>query len=114
MIRVMYWWKVQPGQEEAFAAAWGAVTRWIRAHAAGARGSLLVRSAEDPHEFVGVARWTSRAAWEAYQASDRRDPEMLAHAQVMRAAAERSRPTAFFEEVSDLTLRGEGEQADGD
>lgn len=114
MIRVMYGWKVKPGQEEAFAASWRAVTRWIRAHAPGARGSLLVRSADDPHEFVAVARWTSRAAWEAYQASDRQDPELLAHAQVMRATAERSRPTAFFEEVSDLTLRGEGEQADGD
>ncbi|MCY0993135.1 antibiotic biosynthesis monooxygenase [Nannocystis sp. ILAH1] len=114
MIRVMYGWKVKPGQEEAFAAAWGAVTRWSRVHAPGARGSLLVRGAEDPHEFVGVARWTSRAAWEAYQASDRQDPELLAHAQVMRATSERSRPAAFFDEVSDLTLRGEGERADGD
>lgn len=110
----MYWWKVKPGQEEAFAAAWRAITRWMRAHAPGARGSLLVRSAEEPHEFVGVARWTSRAAWEAYQASNPQAQELLAHAQVMGATAERSRPPAFFEEVSDLTLRGDEEQADGD
>lgn len=114
MIRVMYWWQVKPGREEAFAAAWGEITRWMRAHAPGACGSLLVRSADDPHEFVGVARWTSRAAWEAYQASDPHAAELLAHTQVMRATSERSRPPAFFEEVSDLTLRGEGEQADGD
>jgi len=104
MIRVMYWWKVQPGQEEAFAAAWIGITRWIRTHVAGARGSLLVRSAEDPHEFVAIARWVSRAAWDAWHASTPDDPALLADVRAMRATSERSRPHAFFDEVADLTL----------
>ncbi|MDC0722908.1 antibiotic biosynthesis monooxygenase family protein [Nannocystis bainbridge] len=105
MIRVMYWWKVEPGQEDAFAAAWSQVTRWIREHKPGARGSLLLRSAEDPHEFVAIARWTSREAWEASPQLD--DAEMQVHRQTMRTTAERSRPAVFFEEVADLTVSDE-------
>lgn len=107
MIRVMYWWNVKPGQEEAFAAAWIGITRWIRRHVEGARGSLLVRSADDPHEFVAIARWASRAAWDASHASSPTDPELLAHVQAMKATAERSRPHVFYDEVADLTV-GDG------
>ncbi|WAS89646.1 antibiotic biosynthesis monooxygenase [Nannocystis poenicansa] len=106
----MYRGKVKPGQEEAFATAWRGITRWMRTHVSGARGSLLVRSAEESLVFVGIARWASRAAWEASQARSPQDPELLAHVQAMRATAERSRPPAFHEEVSDLTLGGEGEE----
>ena len=103
MIRVMYTWTVRPGQEEAFTAAWVGITRFMRAHVEGARGSLLVRSAEDPQAFVAIARWTSRAAWEASHANSPADPELLAHAKVMRAAAERPHTQVFYEEVCDLT-----------
>ncbi|MFY0532118.1 antibiotic biosynthesis monooxygenase family protein [Nannocystis pusilla] len=107
----MYCWKVKPGQEEAFAAAWSQVTRWIRTHVPGARGSVLLRSAEDPHEFVAIARWTSRAAWEAFPGTEA--SELQAHRQTMRETAERSRPAAFFEEVDDLTVSGEEERPAG-
>lgn len=50
-----------------------------------------------------IARWASRAAWEASQANRPADPELLAHAKVMRAAAERLHTQVFYEEVSDLT-----------
>lgn len=112
MIRVMYWWKVTPGREEAFTAAWAGVTRWMRAHVPGARGSLLLRSGEDPHEFVAIARWVSRAAWEASRARTPEDPELLAHVQVMKATAERARPHVFHDEMADLTLTGEGDERD--
>ncbi|HEY0138895.1 MAG TPA: antibiotic biosynthesis monooxygenase, partial [Nannocystis sp.] len=62
MIRVVYRWSVVPGQEEAFIAAWRAVTLILRERVEGARGSLLLRDPQAPQELTAVARWTSRDA----------------------------------------------------
>jgi heme-degrading monooxygenase HmoA len=67
MIRVMYRWKVNPGQEEVFAKAWAQGTKVIRATVKGARGSLLLQSRENPCEFVAIARWTNEVDWRAFR-----------------------------------------------
>lgn len=44
MIRVVYRWKVQAGQEDTFVRAWTRGTRAIRATFEGSHGSVLLRS----------------------------------------------------------------------
>jgi heme-degrading monooxygenase HmoA len=56
MIRVIYRWQVQAGQEDAFARAWSRGTRTIRATCKGAHGSVLLRSQRAPAEFLGIAQ----------------------------------------------------------
>jgi heme-degrading monooxygenase HmoA len=67
MIRVLYRWKVNPGQEDVFAKAWTQGTKVIRATVKGARGSLLLQSRKNPCEFVAIARWTSVDDWRAFR-----------------------------------------------
>ena len=62
MIRVIYHWTVTQGQEEAFAAAWHAITLALRERVEGCHGSLLLREAGSPQEYVAIARWASRAS----------------------------------------------------
>jgi heme-degrading monooxygenase HmoA len=67
MIRVMYRWTVEPGDEEIFRGHWEEGTRRIQSNCAGALGSILVRSASEPRHFFGLARWESRVMWNAAQ-----------------------------------------------
>ncbi|MGE0823318.1 MAG: antibiotic biosynthesis monooxygenase [Candidatus Binatia bacterium] len=62
----MYRWKVNPGQEEVFTAAWTHGTKIIRATVKGARGSLLLQSHTDPCIFVATARWASIEDWRTF------------------------------------------------
>ena len=103
MIRVVYRWSVVAGQEQAFVAAWRAVTLILRERVEGARGSLLLRDPEAPQEFTAVARWTSRAALAAFRGAPPEDPALAAHAAVLRAAASK-RSEAVLDELEDLTL----------
>ncbi len=66
MIRVIYRWEVVPGAEPGFRAWWHHGTLGIRREQAGALGSALLRSHEDPSTFVGLARWRSKADLEAF------------------------------------------------
>jgi heme-degrading monooxygenase HmoA len=75
MIRIMYRWRVNPGQEEVFAKAWTHGTKVIRATVKGARGSLLLQSRTDPCAFVAIARWASVENWRAFRRGERPDPE---------------------------------------
>lgn len=105
MIRVIYTWTVKPGHETAFADAWQAVTLAIRREVEGARGSLLLKDPEAPQRFTAIARWTSRAAWEAFQRQTGwSDPEVAAHAAIMREAMIGPRTQAVLDEVADLTV----------
>jgi heme-degrading monooxygenase HmoA len=63
MIRVIYRWKIKPGHETGFIAAWDRMTRAIRDAVPGARGSLLLRPS--PLEMIAIARWESVEAWKA-------------------------------------------------
>ena len=71
MVRVMYRWKVNPGQETVFARAWTQGTKVIRATVKGARGSLLLQSRKNPCEFVAIARWLSVADWQAFRRGEK-------------------------------------------
>lgn len=67
MIRVMYRWTVRPGDEQTFRDHWEVGTRRIQKNCAGAMGSILLRSSAEPQHFFGLARWESRAHWDAAQ-----------------------------------------------
>ena len=67
MIRIMYRWTVKRGQAHVFAQAWSQGTKIIRSTVKGARGSLLLQSWKNPHEFVAIARWASIEDWRAFR-----------------------------------------------
>lgn len=67
MFVAAYWWKVRPGKEAQFRAAWRRGTELIQAK----YGSLGSRLHWDVREqrFIGVAEWPDRATWQrAYDA----------------------------------------------
>jgi quinol monooxygenase YgiN len=71
MIRVIYRWEVAPDAEAEFREWWHEGTIAIRRDRAGALGSALLRSEDEPRTFVGVARWQSKAHLEAFWAAAR-------------------------------------------
>ncbi|MFC3442415.1 antibiotic biosynthesis monooxygenase family protein [Sphingobium rhizovicinum] len=77
MFVAVYWWRVHPGKEDQFRAAWRRGTDLIRAKY-GSYGSRLHR--DEDGRFVGYAEWPDEATWRA--AFDRKmvydDPEARA------------------------------------
>ncbi len=61
MFVAAYWWKVHPGKEEQFRAAWRRGTELIR-QKYGSMGSRLHQDEEG--RFVGVAEWPDRETWQ--------------------------------------------------
>jgi heme-degrading monooxygenase HmoA len=100
MIRVMYRWKVNPGQEDVFAKAWTQGTKVIRATVKGARGSLLLKSRQNPCEFVAIARWTSVEDWRAFRRGERPNLESFRTA----AAVSQLQAVEPLSEVRDLRV----------
>jgi heme-degrading monooxygenase HmoA len=100
MIRVIYRWRVAPPEQDAFVAAWTAATHSIRERVEGARGSLLLRDAQDPEVFLAVARWTGRQAWEAFRKAPSVDPDATA---ALRGLAASSEVLGLYDELSELT-----------
>ena len=100
MIRVMYRWKVNPGQEEVFAKAWAQGTKVIRATVKGARGSLLLQSRKDPCEFVAIARWTNAVDWRAFRRGEKPALESFRSA----AAVSQLQAVEPLSEVRDLRV----------
>ncbi len=97
-MRVLYRWRLKPGEEDAFAGAWAQATKTIRSKVKGARGSMLLRSRRDPSEFIASARWDSFQDWQAFMQSDPADPEAF---RVMSAAGQML-SAEVFDEVEDL------------
>lgn len=62
MFVAAYWWRVKPGKEEQFRAAWRRGTELINAKY-GSLGSRLHLTLDG--RFVGVAEWPDEAAWRA-------------------------------------------------
>ena len=62
---VLYRWRLVPGREESFRAAWARATESIRA-LRGGLGSCLHRA--DDGSFWAYAQWPDRKAWEEFQA----------------------------------------------
>lgn len=61
MFVAAYWWKVHPGKEDQFRAAWRRGTNLIQ-QKYGSLGSRLHR--EEDGRFVGVAEWPDKATWQ--------------------------------------------------
>jgi quinol monooxygenase YgiN len=73
---VLYRWRVDPAAEEAFVAAWEALTVAIaREH--GGLGSRLHRL-DDAGSWAAYAQWPSREAWAASRATGSADPAAAA------------------------------------
>jgi len=98
MIRVIYRWRVQQGQQERFKAVWAKTTTRIEATTPGARGSMLLQNQQDASEFVTIARWDGVEHWQAFwgEASKTAMREMHALAERLSADA--------FEEIEDYTV----------
>jgi quinol monooxygenase YgiN len=97
---VQYRWRLRPGTEDAFRAAWRAMTAAIRARH-GTSGSRLHRT--DDGELVAYAVWPSRQAWEAARAQPSSDPEAGA---AMRACIAHSYDATPLEIIDDLLAPG--------
>lgn len=71
-MHVRVWtYRVAPGQEAAFARAYGPAGAWVALfrQAAGFLGTELLRPAEAGGAWMTLDRWASAAAFEAFQAA---------------------------------------------
>jgi len=100
-MRAIYRWRVKPGREEQFVTTWSALTKRIRAGVPGARGSMLLRSADEPDVFVAVARWETIEKWRAFRDASAATP--APNPQAANADLISAEP---FEEVEDLVDGG--------
>ncbi len=91
MLRVLYHFKVQAGQEQKFEQMWQEVSETIRLKCAGSRGSVLLRGKEDLSLYIGLTRWESESAWRTMRQSDvpnlEETEQLLAHAKVLTIEA---------------------------
>ena len=95
---VLYRWRLHPGSEDAFVAAWSRVSELLRSE----RGSLGSRLHRGPE---GI--WYSYAQWPSSQARDdafaRGPVDQQASEQMVRAIADRL-PEIVLESVADFLL----------
>ncbi len=107
MFVAVYWWRVHPGKEEQFRAAWRRGTEHIT-RIYGSHGSRLHRDRDG--RFVGYAEWPDEATWQ--RAFDARmvydDPETRAAFVDAIAETPPGNKPVFTMHVTDdlLTLRG--------
>lgn len=66
MIRVVYRWKVDKENREAFREAWEGVTTRIRRETEGARGRVFLESCQDAEEVITIAHWDKYEQWQAF------------------------------------------------
>ena len=105
MFVAAYWWKVHPGKEAQFRAAWRRGTELIQARY-GSLGSRLHRDveAEGPARFIGIAEWPDRATWQrAFDARMEYD-EPATRAAFLDAIAEAAPEPMLLLEVTDDLL----------
>lgn len=67
-------WRVKPGEEEAFVAAWDALGQWTLERGFDTHGTL-VRDRDDPTRFVSFGPWRSAEDAERW----RSDPGFAEH-----------------------------------
>lgn len=104
MFVAAYWWKVHPGKEAQFRAAWRRGTELIQAKY-GSLGSRLHR--DDQGRFIGIAEWPDRATWQAAFDARMVYDEPATRAAFVGAIAEAARePMLLMEVTDDLLDRG--------
>jgi len=104
MFVAAYWWKVKPGKEEQFRAAWRRGTELIRAKY-GSLGSRLHReNGPDGPRFIGVAEWPDRATWQAAFDAKMVYDEPATRAAFVDAIAEAADEPLLLLEVTDDLL----------
>jgi quinol monooxygenase YgiN len=105
MFVAAYWWKVHPGKEHQFRAAWRRGTELIRDRY-GSLGSRLHWDAERGR-FVGMAEWPDRATWQAAFDAKMVYDEPETRAAFLDAIAEAGEePLLLLEVTDDLLDRG--------
>jgi quinol monooxygenase YgiN len=103
MFVAAYRWKVHPGKEEQFRAAWRRGTELIRA-IYGSLGSRLHR--DEDGAFVGMAEWPDRATWQrAFDAKMVYDDPATRAAFVDAIADASGEPLLLMEVTDDLLDR---------
>ena len=103
MFVAVYWWRVHPGKEDQFRAAWRRGTELITA-TYGSYGSRLHRAADG--RFVGVAEWPDEATWQrAFDAKMVYDDPATRAAFVDAIADAPREPLLAMEVTDDLLLR---------
>ncbi len=98
MARVIYRWQVASSNFEAFRDAWRRATNRIHESVAGAKGSFMLRSAEDSGEVLTIAKWDSIDEWKEFWGNND-NPEAM---EEMRRLAKRISVEAF-EDIEDHT-----------
>ncbi|AKM06266.1 antibiotic biosynthesis monooxygenase family protein [Pelagerythrobacter marensis] len=107
MFVAAYWWKVHPGKEAQFRAAWRRGTELI-ARKYGSLGSRLHWDADNAR-FVGVAEWPDRATWQAaYDAKMAYDEPETRRAFTEAIADTADDPLLLMEVTDDLLARPPG------
>jgi heme-degrading monooxygenase HmoA len=102
MIRAIYRWQVQPGQEDAFVAAWSRGTQAIRGQIKGAQGSMLLRSHEQPTEFIAIAQWDSLEDWQNFSKASLPDDQAAQRLSAVSSLVS----TEICDEIQDLVCDG--------
>lgn len=66
VVRILYRWKVELENFEAFEKAWRRATNTIHETVPGALGSFMLRQTGNETEILTVAKWDSVESWEAF------------------------------------------------
>lgn len=104
MFVAAYWWKVHPGKEDQFRAAWRRGTELIQAKY-GSLGSRLHWD-EQEQRFIGMAEWPDRATWQAaYDAKMMYDEPRTRAAFVDAVRDAADEPLLLMEVTDDLLTR---------
>jgi heme-degrading monooxygenase HmoA len=101
MFVAVYWWKVHPGKEEQFRAAWRRGTELITAKY-GSLGSRLHRDSEG--RFIGVAEWPDAKTWHAAYEAKMVYDDPTTRAAFVDAIAEAAREPMLLMHVTDDLL----------
>lgn len=103
MFVAVYWWKVHPGKEEQFRAAWRRGTELIT-EKYGSLGSRLHRATDG--RFIGVAEWPDEATWQAAFDAKMVYDDPPTRAAFVDAIADAARePLLLMEVTDDLLMR---------
>ncbi len=97
-----YWWRVHPGKEDQFRAAWRRGTELIT-QKYGSFGSRLHRHADG--RFIGMAEWPDEASWRSAFSAKMEYDDAAVRAAFVDAIAEGDHEPFLLMEVTDDLLR---------